>query len=86
MKSRKKSLKESRSPRKKNHEIDSIMHAICMVLSLALALCAIASLIVGNLAAAVLSIFFSVVFAVMGFRIRRLRLKVGPFEADAHFK
>jgi len=86
VKNRRRIFKGSNSSRKKSHQFDSIVHAICVVLSLVLAVCAMVSLIFGNLAAAVLSIFFSVVFAIMGFKIRRLRLKAGPFEAEAYFK
>jgi len=69
-----------------NHQSDSFAQAICVMLSVALAICAIVSWIFGNLAAAVLFIFFSFVFVIMSFKIRRVKLKAGPFEVDAYFK
>jgi uncharacterized protein YacL len=86
MKNRRRISKRSTSSGNRSHQFDSIVHAICVVLSLVLAVCAIVSLIFGNLVAAILSIFFSVVFAIMGFKVRRLRLKAGPFEAEVSFK
>lgn len=86
MKNRRRISKRSSSSGKRSRWFDTIVHAICVVLSLVLAVCAVVSLIFGNLTAAVLPIFFSVVFAILSFKIRRLRLKVGLFEAEADFK
>lgn len=66
--------------------LEPATRVICMVLSLAFAACAMTSLVAGNLAAVVVTAFFCVIFMALSFRIRCLKVKVGPFQAEARFR
>jgi len=89
MKQNKKSEMSSHRPKRRlnwlNYRLEVIPHVICMVLCLAFAGCTIASFIIGNLAGEILAAFFCVVFIILAFKIRRLRLKIGPLLIEVDF-
>jgi len=68
------------------HRTESIMRMIYAVLSVAFASSGLVLIIVNNLAAGALLTFVYIVSAVLVFRLRRLKIKAGPFEVEAQFK
>ena len=69
-----------------DHDLEYIVRVVCISLSLVFAGCAIASLLLDNLTASMFSAFSCIVFIIMAFRLHRLKLRAGPFEAEAQFK
>jgi hypothetical protein len=72
--------------RKEDHDLEYIVRVVCIFLSLVFAGCAITSLFLDNLTASIFSAFSCIVFIIMAFRLHRLKLRAGPFEAEAQFK
>jgi|GEM_PF-3837157 len=89
MKKAKKPDRRSHYADKKNrwleHWLDPATRVICVILSLAFAVCAITSLVAGNLPAVAVMTFFCVTFMALSFKIRCLKVKVGPLQVEARF-